>query len=124
MESILNIYFSAVYGIFEPQIIFRVGERSQMLDRLLEQHGDRDWAFITPYNPYPDTLTDEENQVRFRELQDITKDYITHLGEGRGDEEHPCDPEKSLLIIGITREGAEKIGNHFHQKAILCGVVG
>lgn len=124
MESILDIYSTAVYEIYEPQTILRVGERSQILDRLLEQHGDGEWAFITPYNPYPDTLSEEENMKRLWELADMTQSYTTYLGEGRWDEEHRCEPEKSLLILGISREDAERIGNHFHQKAILCGFVG
>lgn len=124
MQSILDIYSAAVYEIYEPHIIMRVGERSKMLDRLIEQHGDREWAFITPYNPYPETLSDEENIRRLWELSDMTQSYTTHLGEGRWDEEHPCEPEKSLLVLGISRKEAERIGNHFHQKAILRGVVG
>jgi hypothetical protein len=124
MESILDIYSSAVYEIHEPQMIFRVGSTSEKLDLLLAQHGERSWAFITPYNPYPDTLSAEENMRRLWELSHMTESYITYLGEGRWDDEHPCDPEKSLLILGISREEAERIGNHFNQKAILCGVIG
>lgn len=124
MPSAPSSYSSAIYEIYEPQIIVRVGERSEMLDKLLEQHGDEEWAFITPFNPYPDTLSDIENRRRLDEMKRMLASYVTYLGEGRGDEEHPCAPEVGEWILGITREEAREIGNHFGQKAILAGSKG
>lgn len=124
MESIANIYSFAVYEIYEPQIILSVGKKSEMLDTLLSQHGEKSWAFITPYNPYPDTLADEENLVRFAELESMLTSYSSYQGEGRGNDEHPCVPERSILVLGISLEEAKRIGNYFHQKAILAGVIG
>lgn len=124
MDSILDIYSSAVYEAYEPHIILRVWEASKDLDALLSEHHVIEWAFITPYNPYPETLTDEVNLTRLWELQVMVSIYKTFLWEWRGDEDHPCTPERSLLIIGITRSEAVRIGDFFHQKAILTGVRG
>ena len=124
MESIIDIYSSAVYEIYEPHIILFVWEGSKNLDTLLQKHEAREWAFITPYNPYPDTLTDKENLARFWEIQAMVSIYKTFLWEWRGNEDNPCTPERSLLIIGIARAEAEKIGNYFWQKAILVGLIG
>lgn len=82
-NNILDIYSSAIYEIYELQIVFRVGSYSEDLNSLLSQHGETSWAFITPYNPYPETLSDEENMRRLSELSDMTASYITYLGEGR-----------------------------------------
>lgn len=124
MPSIIDIYSSSIYEIYDPHIILRVWEVSKDLDALLQKLDNREWSFITPYNPYPDTLTDKENMTRLLELQAMVSRYKTFLWDWRGDEDHPCTPERSLLIIGITRSEAVRIGNHFHQKAILTGVRG
>ncbi len=124
MASILDIYASAIYEVYDPHIILRVWEISKELDALLLEHEASEWAFITPYNPYPEKLTDNENMSRFLEIQMMTVPYKSYSWEWRGDDDHPCTPEKSILIIGISRGEAEKVGNHFWQKAILGGVRG
>lgn len=124
MPSIIDIYSSSIYEIYNPHIILRVWEVSKDLDALLQKHDAHEWAFITPYNPYPETLTDKQNMTRLLELQMMTVQYKSYFWEWRGDEDHPCTPERSILILGISRKEAEVIGNHFHQKAILAGVRG
>ncbi len=121
MPSIISIYSTAIYEIYEPHIILQVGKVSESLDFLLQKHEVREWAFITAYNPYPETLTDEVNLARLCELQLMVSKFQTYSWEWRGNEDHPCNPERSLLIMGISRVEAEKIGNYFWQKAILAG---
>lgn len=85
-SDILSEYASAIYEIYEPQIILHVGEISETLDTLLAQHGDEMWAFITPYNPYPERLSPEENTKRLEELSRMLESYTTYSGEGRDED--------------------------------------
>lgn len=124
-SEILSEYASAVYEIYEPEIILHVGEISQKLDMLLTQHGDEMWAFITPYNPYPEQLSPEENTKRLEELSQMIEGYTTYSGEGR-DEDTDDSPKREIgyYILWITLDEARRIGNHFGQKAILFGHIG
>ncbi len=49
--------------------------------------------------------------------------YICFEGEGRGSDDK-WKPELSLLILGISKENAIKLGKEFEQNAIVYGAKG
>ena len=83
------------------------------------------WAFITAENPYSKKLSDVENQLRFKQLMEVIRkmdlDFLNGLGV-------PSDsswtPEKSLLVLGLSKEEALSLGKQFDQQAIVFGEYG
>lgn len=122
MNSLIEAYKNTKYIVFEPDITIEIGILNQDVDELLIKHNSNEWAFVTAYNPYSRVLSNEENRVRHDELKVLTKDYITFEGHGVG-EDPTWEPELSLLIIGITKDEASKIGTKFEQNAIVCGEI-
>jgi hypothetical protein len=122
MNDLIEAYKNTKYKVFEPDIIIEIGKSNQDLDNLLLKHNSNEWAFITAYNPYSRVLTDDENSIRHDELKELTKAYITFEGHGVG-EDLTWEPERSLFIIGISKDDASKIGMKFEQNAIVYGKI-
>lgn len=68
-------------------------------------------------------LTEQENLLRYEKLRDRLQHYRFFEGEGVG-EDPEWLPEKSFLIIGITKSDAAKIGILSEQNAIVIGEKG
>ncbi|MGI8597760.1 MAG: DUF3293 domain-containing protein [Chitinophagaceae bacterium] len=116
-------YQKTSYFIFDSPIVIRIGQHNAELESLLKQHTATSWAFITAYNPYSKELTDEENKKRHFELVHVVSSYTYFEGEGVGEDEN-WKPEKSLLILEISKDDAMKIGKQFGQNAIVFGKEG
>ena len=90
------------------------------LDRLLERHGVDRWAFITAWNPKSIELPRQENDRRQAQLLSRLANYIVVPGEGVG-RDVTWAPEPSLLVLGISRKDAIRLGRAFEQLAIVAG---
>jgi hypothetical protein len=122
MNSLIEAYKNTKYIVFEPNLIIEIGKLNQEIEDIIINHNSNSWAFITAYNPFSRILTNDENRLRHDELKELTKDYITFEGHGVG--ENPTwEPELSLLIIGISKDDASKIGKEFEQNAIVYGLI-
>ena len=73
-------------------------------------------------NPGSVTLTAQENAARQRQLENSVPDlgFVSYPGEGIADDGR-WPPEPSLLILGIGRDGAKRLGREFGQLAIVYG---
>jgi hypothetical protein len=120
MNSLLEAYKNTKYKVFEPSLTIEIGKINQELDDLLLKYGSKNWAFITAYNPYSRVLTQDENKSRHNEMKELVRNYLTFEGHGVG-EDPSWEPELSLLIIGISKDDASKIGKKFEQNAIVYG---
>ena len=122
-KALIKAYENTLYKVFNPQIVISVNNTSNELKTLLFNLNKTEWAYITPYNPFGKSYTDEENEEFFNlMLQDI-KDYKYFIGEGQGiDTTWP--PEKSVLIVGISKAAAIQLGNKYNQNAIVVGEKG
>ena len=101
----------------------KIGEYSNKLDILLKEKDLEDWAFITSENPNGEAYSVEANQVLYNELIDAIQGFSYYLGEGQGiDTSWPA--EKSVLILGINKDEAKKLGKRFNQNAIIVGKLG
>ena len=119
-KALLDAFETARYQVVEPEFLIQIGKRNLEVDQLLQNHGRRTWAFITPYNPGSKTISEEENQSRFSSLRKDVEGYISFEGSGGG--QGPDWPlEKSLLILGISLSEAKKIGRLYGQDAIVFG---
>ena len=117
-NGLILSYMRTIYRVFEPQIDIKIGEINPALTKLLSENNFDAWAYITPYNPYSKVLSQAENDIRFKQLNELLKGYPTYLGEGVGEDPNWL-PEKSVLVLGITRSEASRIGSLFEQNAIV-----
>jgi len=113
-----------VMGI-QPSIDIRIDQPCPDLDALLDRHASRCWAFITAWNPGSKKLDTSENRRRQRALEADAKEggYIFYRGAGVPDETG-WEPEESILIVGINRKEAVKLGVKCGQAAIVAGELG
>jgi Protein of unknown function (DUF3293) len=119
--ELLAAYGKARYVVFgKPQLILRIGERNADLDELLEAEGAATAAFITAANPKGLERGDWDNEVASAALVESQNKagYACFEGEGR-DPDRKWTPERSVLVVGIPRGDAEKLGRAFGQNAIV-----
>ncbi len=122
--SLRDHYLNTSYRVtgVTPAIDIRIGEARPEIDALLDKHGARSWAFITAWNPGSKKLDAAENQRCQAALEAEVKQvgYVFYRGAGVPDEKD-WDPEESLLVIGMNREQAVKLGMKYDQAAIVAG---
>ena len=119
-QELIEVYNRTQYQVSGTEIILQIGEHSSMLDTLLNQYHQQDWAFISACNPGSIVLPDEVNRLRHEQLKVSLGLYSYFEGVGVG-ENPPWKPERSLLVIGINRAKAMEIGSFFEQNAIVAG---
>jgi hypothetical protein len=123
MNPLLAAYKNTRYHVFNTGITICIDENNVLLNELLRKQDAKSWAYLTAYNPFSQTFTAEANDSRHRLLLQSVAAFSSFEGEGKGaDESWP--PEKSLLILGITKVQAIAIGNEYEQNAIVYGEVG
>lgn len=103
----------------EPALVLRVGEPSERLDRLLEEHEAETAAFVTAANPRSEKKSAAQNAEAMAALEGIlaAAGYPRYPGEGRNEERTWREP--SVLAIGIYRENAQALGRLFGQNAVV-----
>lgn len=100
------------------------------LDRLLNDRGVREYAFITAYNPDGSLQDDSSNrdaQERLRaRLDEMGWEHLPGVGEPAPplDGSDPWAPEPSFLVLGMNRDTARLLGCEFGQAAVVCGRIG
>ena len=104
----------------DPDFTLNVGKVSEELKELLKQNRVESAAFITAWNPYSKSLSDEENQSRNKQLKNELIIRSLKFIDGFGQ-----DPlgqwagEDSFLVLGIELEASKKLGVQFEQNAIV-----
>ena len=103
----------------------RVGQRCLELDDLLADQRVTTWGYVTAFNPGSEPLPAEENVARQRELERAVAEVglTSYPGEGIGDDGQ-WPPEPSLLVLGIARDDAVRLGLRFGQLAVVYGELG
>lgn len=91
------------------------------IDKVLADAGASSWAYVTAWNPGSVKQTADENNRRHVELQAAVTagGWESFPGEGVGVSAWLA--EKSLLIIGASREDGLALGRRFEQLAIVFG---
>ena len=122
--ALLEAYGRTTFIADTPQgrLSLRVGQRSAELDSLLAAHDVTTWAYVTAFNPGSVRLTPHENSERQRQLGRAVAElgFVSYPGEGIGDDGR-WPPEPSLLILGIYRNDAERLGRQYGQLAVVYG---
>lgn len=103
----------------------RIGEVHAELDAWLLREGVRTWAYVTAYNPGSIALDEDENIRRQTALEGVLGSAGLRFfpGEGVGDDGR-WPPERSVLVLGVTREQALELGRRFGQRAVVYGESG
>lgn len=104
----------------EPAFTLNVGRLSGELKALFKQNNANNAAFITAWNPYSKSLSDEENQARNDQLKNELNIRSLKFIDGFGqDPLGQWSGEDSFLVLGIDLEGSKKLGIQFEQNAII-----
>jgi hypothetical protein len=118
-------YLATEYHVEHPEggFVLRIGARSRTLDRLLDQHGQRTWAFLTAWNPLSVIVPMEQNVARQAQLEAEVQQrgWVMLAGRGQG---AGWAAEASVLVLGITEPEAIALGQMFRQAAIVVGTHG
>ena len=117
--ALLLAYEMSEYVVFEPKLMFRVGEPNDALDELLESHGVREAAFVTGSNPGSKPRPAAENQAANERLLESQRLLARTCLEGEGRATDKSWAERSFLILGIPLPEAEALGRSFGQNAIV-----
>ena len=123
-EKLRESYSNTSYLIDAPgaPLAIRVGHRNDALDTLLVKFGEEEWAFITAYNPRSEQMPAEENIDRHSELVERVRALGLQSFPSRGvDDDGTWPTERGLLILGIDRDEARRLGAELAQNAILAG---
>lgn len=118
-------YQGTVYSATTPDgiLLIRPGRRNYLLDNVLTAFRAKRWAYITAYNPGSIPMSDAINEAAHIELCRILMRKGLVFFEGDGSSEG-WPAEKSVLIVGIGRDKAMKLGRKFTQNAIVVGKKG
>lgn len=114
------LYSQALYRIFDPPLVLKVGQKHPLLDRLLDAYRSRTWAFITAFNPFSQVVSPEENARRNTLLEADLKTYTCFKGQGE-DPTGEWEPEASFLVLGIELSHTQTLLTKYGQNAALFG---
>jgi hypothetical protein len=104
------------------RVCFTQGSPSPRLQALLRRHDAVRWAFLTAWNPASVELSRADNDARQDDLKRdlVSSGYRWLPGEGVGVDPE-CQPEESLLVLGISGGKAVAVGRDFGQLAVVVG---
>ena len=88
------------------------------LDNLIE---NKDWCFITAWNPSPSTFTRIINNERNIQLEKSIQAMNLFYYNGYGQSKNNDWKEDSFLIVDCTKAKAIQLGKEFEQMAIVFG---
>lgn len=121
-SALIEAYRSTDYVAFDGagELVLRIGVRNRNLDWLMARHRTRTAAFITAWNPRSIPHGDAANRAAdTRLIARVRRMGLRFLfGEGRG-QDRRWTPERSILVFGIDRYAAARIGRAFGQNAIV-----
>jgi hypothetical protein len=125
--SLEAAYLRTTYRVTGPSgpVDIRIGVHNSALDRLLETHQVREWAFVTASNPRSRACSQSENSRRNAGLeQDLQKAGLQYLPGSGVPDEPGWKAEHSFLVLGITKSVALAMAKRRGQVAIVWGTLG
>lgn len=126
-DPITKAYARTTFTARTPlgEVRIRVGETNALLDTLLDDSGQTEWAYITAWNPGSVRLDDGPNTQAQQALEKQVRELGLAFFAGHGVPDGPgWTPEPSLLVLGIGEADAVAIGRRYGQNAVVVGVRG
>jgi hypothetical protein len=107
------------------ELVIRVGERCASIEHLLSRFKTRSAAFVTAWNPFGKNFSRADNNNAQRRLFAALrrKALACAHGEGRG-RVGDWPPERSVLVFGLKRSEAARLGRSFRQNAVVFVMIG
>jgi hypothetical protein len=121
-SGLLAAYRAAHYKVTDTAtpFVLRVGHRSAELAALHLASGVNCSAFITAWNPRSVPRSESLNRALQQRLESELAAMRLTLRAGIGEDPAGVWPgEPSVLVLGIPRSEAERIGHRFDQLAIV-----
>jgi len=120
-SDLITAYRQTHYRVFSPRpFILRIDTASEQLAAVHRARGVECSAFLTAWNPHSRIASRSLNATSQEDLRsELARRDLTIL-EGIG--EHPSngwEGEPSLLVLGLRRAEAEKLGRRFEQNSIV-----
>jgi len=120
-KQLWESYRKAIYRVYEPAFVFKIGCSSPMLVALLAKFECDTFAYITAYNPNGIVASNRDNLKANISLKEkIEGEYKIFEGIGES-EDGSWVGEHSYLILGIPLNEALALKAEFNQKAIVFG---
>lgn len=121
-QQLLNAYINTNYVVDIPRLNIRIGQKNWELSEFLIDNNIYSWAFISAWNPYSQVTDSQTNEKMHQTLCAEIKNKGLLFCEGHGISDNGAwEPEKSLFIMGITKEDAIQIAQSYRQNAIIFG---
>ena len=120
-QDLIKAYQATAYNVFTPpSFTLTVGEADENLRNLYDAAGVNSAAYITAWNPRSVATDHERNMAANADLISIVeaKGFQWIPGEGKGSI-GDWPPEQSILILGLSRGMAKRLGHRFRQNAIV-----
>ena len=104
----------------QPSITFKIGQESRELKKVFEDANVSCAAFITAWNPYSRPTAQEDN-IKNQNLliERINKAGLRFIDGVGQDPSGQWPGEPSLLVLGMPRHEAIRLGAEFGQNAIV-----
>jgi hypothetical protein len=102
------------------EYVIRTGHRCAPVEHLLSRYKTRSAAFVTAWNPLGKKFSRTDNTNAQRRLLAALrlKGFPSAQGEGRGRVGNWA-PEHSVLVFGLERSEAARLGRSLRQNAVV-----
>lgn len=121
-KKLIEIYKKAKYiALLEDGVCrLRVGLPSSQIDTLLDKYETQTAYFITPENPFSQTIGETENRLRHQRFVSALLEKNLSYIEGYGtDEDDTWPKEHSYLVFCSDAEAMHTLAANFGQKGML-----
>ncbi len=123
-QDLLEAYLKTQYHLSNTAIYIQIGALNGDLDSFLIDNNAYSWCFISSDNPQSNLLTPEENERAYKTFKIDMNEKGIRFWPGMGigaDSDWP--PERSLLLLDVSKKVALAIGKQYDQKAIVYGMI-
>jgi hypothetical protein len=104
----------------QPAFTLYIGQYCALLQQAMAQAQVNTCLFITACNPYSQSLNDNDNAQRTKQLEiDLNRrglSYLTGVGQHASNE---WPGEASFLVLGVSPDIAKELGYAYEQNAIV-----
>lgn len=115
--------YRATRYVFQ-EFVLRVDAVHPALDAWLAEHGQREWAFLTAWNPGSRPRAPDENARDQERLKARLSVPGLQVLPATGEADDGSWSEPSLFVAGLPHDAAERLGRDFGQVAVLVGHIG
>lgn len=123
-QHLFEAYMKTKYHLLNTPVYIQIGALNSDLDSFLIDNNAYTWCFISSDNPQSNLLSPEENDQKYQLFKkDMDAKGIRFWpGIGTGtDSDWP--PERSLLLLDVSKKVALELAKYYDQKAIVYGQI-